>query len=163
MIRMERVGVYLRSFERASWADQSGDPIKDTSFFIWENFLWSPPSRFYRAGYRKQNTGYAGVAIFYAMMFAGSMIAFFILSAWWLSLVVGLVLTSLGCFMIIPPAIQIFALGGAAPTISNEELSLWANSLPEEKKGFLAQSAMPERARRLLMISKAREAHENRD
>jgi hypothetical protein len=146
MIRMERVSIFLRSFERAVWGNGGSDGFKDTSFFIWENFLWSPPRSFYDAGYRKQNTGYVGVAAFYGIMYLGSLIAFWVLSPWWLSLVGSFALVSLGCMVMIPPARQIFSLGSGAPTLSSEDLSLWVKSLPE-KKGTLAQSATLQRIR----------------
>lgn len=155
MIRMERVGVYLRSFERATWDNQSDDGLKGTSFFIWENLLWSPPQRFYDAGYRKQNTGYVGVAVFYAIMYLGSLIAFCVLSPWLLSVIVCVALVSLGGVVMMPSAIQIFSLGGAAPTISNEDLAAWVKSLMDEKS-TLAQSATVQRIHNILVDSTRR-------
>lgn len=68
MIRMERVGVYLRSFERAAWDDQIHNGLQDTGLFIWENLLWSPPKRFSDVGYRKQNTGYVGRSFLWGVL-----------------------------------------------------------------------------------------------
>ncbi len=162
MIRMERVGVYLRSFERAVWASEGSDGLKDTSFFIWENFLWSPPRSFRNAGYRKQNTGYVGVAAFYSIMYLGSLIAFCILSTWWLSLAASLALVSLGCVVMAPPAIQIFSLGGAAPPLSSEDLSLWIKSLPDQKSTF-AQSATLQGIRRIYLALVMHRKSRNKD
>jgi hypothetical protein len=144
MIRMERTGVYMRSLERATWDESSGDGLKDTSFFIWENLLWSPPEQFRKAGFRKQNTGYVGVAIFYAIMFIGSLAAFCVLSQWWLSLITCVAWVFLGALVTIPLAVQIFSLGGAAPTICNEALDKWREGLNDEK-GTIAQSATLQR------------------
>jgi hypothetical protein len=150
MIRMERVGVYLRSFERAAWEDQVCDGFKDTSLFIWENLLWSPPKLFSEVGYRKQNIGYAGVAAFFSIMYAGSLIAFDVLSpwSWWLWLIFDVVLLTVGCLVMILPAIQIFSLGGAAPNLSSQDLSLWVESLPPEKS-TIAQNVILQRAGRI--------------
>lgn len=150
MIRMERTGVYLRSFERATWGNGSGDGLKDTSFFIWENLLWSPPKQFYDAGYRKQNTGYVGVAVFYGIMYTGSMIAFCVLSPWWLSVVTCGALVFLGSAIMIPPAVQVFSLGGAAPTLTNGDLAIWVKNLADEKS-TLAQSATLQHIRGILL------------
>ncbi|HEX6403324.1 MAG TPA: hypothetical protein VF003_09265, partial [Pseudonocardiaceae bacterium] len=138
MIRMETIGMFLRSFERAAW-DRGQDGLTGTSFLVWENFLWSPPAQLDGSGYRKQNTGYAGVALFFIIMYAASMIAFCVLSSWWLSLVTCAALTVLGAVTMIPSAIQIFSLGGSAPTISAADLTEWVNSLADDK-GTLAQS-----------------------
>jgi hypothetical protein len=152
MIRMERTGIYLRSLERAVWGNESGDALKDTSFFIWENFLWFPPERFSNAGYRKQNVGYVGVAVFYTIMFLGSLIAFWILSPLWLSVVLTVVLVLLGCAVMILPALQIFSLGGAALRLSNEELNEWFENLPQEKS--TPQSALHQFVERFFVGSR---------
>ena len=149
MIRMERTGVYLRSFERASWDSNDSDALKGTSFFIWENLLWSPPKQFYEAGFRKQNTGYVGVAVFYAIMYLGSMIAFCLLSPWWLSVLACVALVSLGGVVMIPSAVQVLSLGGAAPTVTSEDLTIWVKSLAD-KKSSLAQSVTLQRIQKIL-------------
>lgn len=151
MIRMETIGMFLRSFERASW-DRGQDGLTGTSFLVWENLLWNPPARLDGSGYRKQNTGYAGVALFFVIMYAASMIAFCVLSSWWLSLVTCAVLVLLGAAVMIPPAIQVFSLGGSAPTISSADLTEWVNSLADEK-GTLAQSPALQWARRAIASS----------
>jgi hypothetical protein len=139
MIRMERAGVFLRSFERGSWGSEEEDSLARTSFFIWENFLWSPPAKFIAAGYRKQNVGYLGVAIFYAIMYSGSLIAFCTFSAWWLSLIACSTLLVLASAVMVPPAIQIFKLGGSSPVVTADELAVWLKELGEDK-GLLGQS-----------------------
>jgi hypothetical protein len=149
MIRMERTGVYMRALERATWDERSGDGLKDTSFFIWENVLWWPPEQFSKAGFRKQNTGYAGVAIFYAIMFTGSLAAFCVLSPWLLSLITCVVWGIIGVLAIIFPAVQIFSLGGADPIICSVTLDKWRESLPREK-GILAQSVALQRTVKML-------------
>lgn len=142
MIRMERTGVYLRTLERAIWVAADQGEFAGTSMFIWENILWSPPEKFNKAGYRKQNTGYAGAAIFFGMMFIGSLIAFCILSQWWLSLVVCAALILLGVTTMIPPAIQIFSLGGAAPTVTNADLIEWISGLDDAKSASAQSGAL---------------------
>src|SRR5262249_15513638 len=59
LIRMERTAVYLRALERSLWL-RGDDGSVDTRWFVWENFLWSPPDRLVAAGYRKQGIGYIG-------------------------------------------------------------------------------------------------------
>jgi hypothetical protein len=141
MIRMERAGVFLRSFERSTWGDATdNDGLKRTSFFVWENFLWSPPPKFIKAGYRKQNVGYVGVGIYFGIMYLGSEIAFCTISVWWLSLLICVILTVLASAVMTPPAIQLFTLGGSAPTVSADELSIWIKEL-DEHKGLLMQTA----------------------
>ena len=139
MIRMERAGVYLRSFERATWNSEGEDGIARTSFFIWENFLWSPPAKFAAAGYRKQNVGYAGVGVFYGIMYIGSLIAFCTISVWWLSLIACTSLVALALAVMISPAIRLFTLGGSSPTVTADELASWMKEL-DESKGLLTQS-----------------------
>jgi hypothetical protein len=39
----------------------------------------------------------------------------------------------LGITTMIPPAIQIFSLGGAAPTITNDDLIAWISGLDDAK------------------------------
>lgn len=139
MIRMERAGVFLRSFERATWGNDGRNGIANTSLFIWENFLWSPPVTFAAAGYRKQNVGYAGVAVYFSVMYLGSLIAFCTISLLWLSLGTCIALVILGASVTIPPAIQLFTLGGSAPALDDNDLTEWMRRL-EENKGLLAQS-----------------------
>lgn len=139
MIRMERAGMYLRFFERATWRNNGNDGLLDTSLFMWENFLWSPPAKFVKAGYRKQNVGYTGVGIYYGIMYVGSLAAFSTISTWWISIVVCAIFAALGCAVIVPPVIQLFTLGGNAPTMTSHELAEWMNELDEDK-GLLAQS-----------------------
>jgi hypothetical protein len=139
MIRMERAGVYLRSFERATWNSEGEDGIARTSFFIWENFLWNPPAKFVAVGYRKQNVGYAGVGVFYGIMYVGSLVAFCTISVWWLSLIACITLVVLALAVMIFPAIQLFTLGGSSPTLTADGLANWMEEL-DESKGLLAQS-----------------------
>jgi hypothetical protein len=140
MIRMERAGVYLRSFERITWSNEGQDGLARTSFFIWENLLWSPPAQFFAAGYRKQNVGYVGIAVFYGIMYVGSLIAFCTVSAkWWLSLITCITLLVLALAVMIPPAIQLFRLGGSSPVVTAKELAEWVDELKGDK-GLLGQS-----------------------
>ncbi len=151
MIRMETIGMFLRSFERATW-DRGEEGLSGTSFLIWENLLWSPPPQLSGSGYRKQNTGYAGVAIFFVIMYVASMIAFCVLSSWWLSLLACAILALLGAAAMVPPAIQVFSLGGSAPTISGDDLTEWLNSLTDEKSTF-AQSPALQWGQRVILSS----------
>jgi hypothetical protein len=129
MIRMERAGVFLRSFERATWNNEGDDGLVRTSFFVWENLLWFPPANFKATGYRKQNVAYAGVAIFYGTMYLGSLIAFCILSAWPLALAACMVLITLGIVVMVPSAVRLFTLGRSAPRLTGRDLSQWITEL----------------------------------
>jgi hypothetical protein len=108
MIRMERAGVYLRSFERATWNSEGED-------------------------------GYAGVGVFYGIMYVGSLVAFCTISVWWLSLIACITLVVLALAVMIFPAIQLFTLGGSSPTLTADGLANWMEEL-DESKGLLAQS-----------------------
>ncbi len=159
MIRMERAGVFLRFFERTTWASDGDDGIANTSLFMWENFLWSPPATFVAAGYRKQNVGYVGVAVYFSVMYLGSLIAFCTISLLWLSLATCVALVILGLSVTAPPAIQLFTLGGSALSLSDNDLTKWIKQL-EESKGLLAQSGSLTRigksARHLVIIIRRR-------
>jgi hypothetical protein len=133
MIRMETIGLFLRAFERAVWNRDDGAGKIETSWFVWENFIWSPPRvlRSYRFG--KQATAYAGVAVFYAMLYGGSLIVFWVISPWWLALIDSILAITLGIIVMIPPAIQVLRLGSTAPTITDADLTGWARELLDDK------------------------------
>jgi hypothetical protein len=133
MIRMERTGAFLRALERSTWSRSADGSEVATSWFIWENFLWSPPDRIGRAGFHKQNSGYAGVAMYFAAAYVGSTIVFIDIAPWWLSLVDVVVLASIAVALLLPVVRHIFALGGLAPSISHKELSEWASGLTDNK------------------------------
>lgn len=139
MIRMERTGMHMRSLERSVWEKGARGEYLPTSRFLWENLLWSPPESYRKSGFRKQNAGYAGVAIFFTMMFGGSLIAFCVLTIWWISLIVCVALAVLGVVVMVPSAIQIFSLGGTAPVLTDDELASWMNGL-NTGKAVLTQS-----------------------
>lgn len=132
MIRMERAGAYLRALERAMWhrlPSGQTDPL----WFMWENFLWSPPKRMLEGGYKKQNAGYAGIAIFYGAMYVGSLAVFASISPAWLTVVVSCVIVVISSVTVLPVARQIFSLGGIALTISDEDLRDWATNILERR------------------------------
>lgn len=142
MIRMERVGMYLRSLERAVWEKDTRGEYLPTSRFLWENLLWSPPEGYQQSGFRKQTVGYAGVAIFFAMMFGGSLIAFCVLTVWWISLIVCVALIGLGIVVMVPSAIHVFSLGAAAPVLADDELTSWMNGLSTRKATLTSDAAL---------------------
>jgi hypothetical protein len=133
MIRMETIGLYLRVFERAAWGRATDQDKIDTSWFVWENFIWSPPRALSSFRYGKQATAYAGVALFYTVMYAGSLIVFWIISPWWLSVVQGVLAAALALVVMIPPGVQVLRLGSTAPTISDEDLAEWARELLDDR------------------------------
>lgn len=133
MIRMETIGLFLRVFERAAWGRDGDQGEIETSWFVWENFIWSPPQSLRSFRYGKQATAYAGVALFYTVMYAGSLIVFWIISPWWVSLIEGVLAVALALIVMIPPGIQVLRLGSAAPTISDEDLAEWASELLDNR------------------------------
>ena len=55
MICLTRIGIFLRSFEKAAWSEVVSDPaVARTSLFIWQNFAWSPPRQFTLAGFSRK-------------------------------------------------------------------------------------------------------------
>lgn len=146
LVRMTRAGVFLRSFERSSWAGGGVDPVNATSLFIWENFVWLPPKRFLAAGDRdKQNIGYAGISIFFGIMYLGSLIAFCVITPWPLAIAVSCVFVVLGAAVMLPQAVQLFMLNATSLSVTAEDLGQWMEELKKEE-------ARPARTPRLASI-----------
>ena len=133
MIRMENIGLFLRAFERAAWKRDDGADKIETSWFIWENFIWSPPRALRAQHFGKQTAAYAGVALFFAMMYAGTLIVFWVISPWWLSLIDSILAITLAVIVMIPPGIQVLKLGSTAPTITDADLTAWAGELLDDQ------------------------------
>jgi hypothetical protein len=134
LIRLTRIGVFLRSFERASWDKTKSDPTEAASLFVWQNFAWSAPHRFTVAGFRrKQNVGYIGIGIFFGVMYLGSVAAFCIISSWPLALTTSVLLVALGVSVMLPPALQLFRLNAAPLTLTASDLREWLDGLEAGK------------------------------
>lgn len=141
LIRLTRQGVFLRAFERATWADGEGDPMEATSLFIWENFAWFPPEPFSRTGFRRrQNAGYVGIAAFFGMMYVGSSIAFWVISPWALCLCVSIPLAVLSAVVLLPSAMQLSSLNSQSLMLTKNDLETWRKDL-KDAEGVLPQSA----------------------
>ena len=133
MIRMETIGLFLRAFERAVWNRDDEAGKIETSWFVWENIIWSPPQVLRSCRFGKQATAYAGVAVFYAILYAGSLIVFWVISPWWLSLIDSIMAITLAIVVMIPPGIQVLRLGSSAPTITDTDLTTWARELLDDQ------------------------------
>lgn len=161
LIRLTRIGVFLRSFERASWAERKPnqtsatlEPVAATSLFIWQNFAWSPPRRFMDAGFRgKQNVGYTGIAVFFGVMYLGSVVVFCTISAWPLALTVSILLVVIGALVMVPPALQLFKLNRAPLNLTASDLTEWLDNI-EAGKGAPSQRHIWLRAAPLLGVVK---------
>ena len=136
MICLTRIGIFLRSFEKAAWSEVVSDPaVARTSLFIWQNFAWSPPRQFTLAGFRgKQNVGYAGIGIFFGIMYIGSVIAFDVISSWPLDLTATILLVALGVAVMLPTAL-LFRLNATSPVITEDDLKEWLATLNAGKGG----------------------------
>jgi hypothetical protein len=133
MIRMERTAVFLRALERSVWRSTPDDESK-SAWFVWENFLWSPPQEFQKAGYGKQSAGYAGIAIFYAAIYIASLFVFAFVSPWQFTVVVAVGLTAISAALIVPMARRVFSLGGFASNITDDDMREWADGLIKGEK-----------------------------
>lgn len=144
MIRLTRIGIFLRSFERYTWDEKAPDLAAGTSLFIWQNFAWSPPEQFALARFHgKQNTGYAGIGIYFGVMYTGSLIVFGIISPFPLNIVVPLLLVGLGLVVMVTTAAQLFRLNAKSPVITEDDLKKWLITLNagggQPSKGMLSR------------------------
>lgn len=130
LIRLTRIGVFLRSFEMASWDETKSDLVEATSLFVWQNFAWSAPRQFTAAGFRgKQNVGYMGIGMFFGVMYLGSIAAFCIVSSWPLTLIVPVLLVAFGILVMLPPALQLFKLNATPISLTATSLTEWLDEL----------------------------------
>lgn len=134
LIRITRIGVFLRYFESASWCEKQPDPVKATSLFVWQNFARYPPQPFTDSGFRgKQNVGYVGIGLFFGVMYLGSVAAFCIVSSWPLALAASILLIVLGAWVMLPSAFQLFKLNGTSIPVTSKDLTDWLDSVKAGK------------------------------
>ena len=133
LIRMERTAVYLRGLERSFWK-RSDKGIADPRWFMWENLLWRPPERLLTAGYSKQSIGYVGVALFYSTMFIGSLIVFWAISPTWMALPTTICVVAASAIGLIVAARRVYSVASITAFLDAEELSRWANELPDSMR-----------------------------
>lgn len=155
LIRMSRAGMFLRAFERAVWVRGEADGRTESHYFMWENFLWSPPDSFKKVGYHNQNTGYVGFAIFYFILYVGSLAGFATVSPWWVSVIVCCAAVAFGAMVMVPTARKIFRLGGSTPALSACDLAAWLDLVPRVFATEVASQGAGQAVKRKLFRSKA--------